>query len=279
MKSLSFFCPIVPAVLMLFMCNCLFGQDSFSAYTSTKSVSNVWTIVESNTVNIYVVEGSDSALVIDAGYGKGDLKGYIQTLTMLPLIMVNTHGHGDHTGDDHQFEKVYAHPEDMEQIEAIIKRTAGDKDGKTTLVPITEGYVFDLGGRKLEVIEVPGHTHGSICLIDAQNKILFAGDHINAVVWLFLKGCYPLEVYLNSLEKIEKRINDYNIIMPGHNALLDKTFITEHIACVKSILDGTCVPVPYNYSAMTKGAMLCKYKTSEVAYDPENLFVQPTKKN
>ncbi|MBN2761674.1 MAG: hypothetical protein JXR41_01190, partial [Bacteroidales bacterium] len=67
---------------------------------------------------------------------------------------------------------------------------------------------------------------------------------------------------------------EYDIIMPGHNTPLDKTFITEQIACVKSILDGTCSPVPYNYSSFTAGAMLCKFKTAEVAYDPDNLFIK-----
>jgi hydroxyacylglutathione hydrolase len=243
------------------------GQVTNNCYKANKVADKVWAIVENSTVNIYLVEGKDSALIIDTGYGTGDLKAYIQTLTKLPLIPVNTHGHGDHSGNDHQFPKIYACPEDFGLINASMVNIA-----PPALVPIKEGYVFDLGGRKLEVIEVPGHTHGSICLLDTDNKILFAGDNTNAIVWLFLKDCYPLEVYLKSLQKIEERVNEYNIIMPGHNTPLEKTFISEQIACVKSILDGTCSPLPYNYSSFTAGALLCKYKTSEVAFDPDNLY-------
>jgi hydroxyacylglutathione hydrolase len=271
------------------------GQDTNSCYKANKVADNVWAIVENNTVNIYLVEGKDSALIIDTGYGTGDLKAYIQTLTKLPVIVVNTHGHGDHAGNNHQFPKLYAHPEDFGLINASFDKERRKKailsmakDRKFTdeeleamvniappaLIPIKEGYVFDLGGRRLEVIEVPGHTHGSICLLDIENKILFAGDNTNALVWLFLKDCYPLEVYLKSLQKVEKRMDEFNIIMPGHNTPLEKTFISEQTACVKSILDGTCSPVPYNYSSFTAGALLCKYKTSEVAYNPNNLFIK-----
>lgn len=274
------------------------GQDPYSLYKTSGPVKGVWTIVENNTVNIYLVAGKDSALVIDTGYGLGDLKGYIRTITTLPLIVVNTHGHGDHAGNDHQFEKVYSHPDDSGLIASVLnperrkkaiaarnkekKYSDGELDAMVKgpmprLIPVKEGYVFDLGGRKLEVIVVPGHTPGSICFLDKKNKILFAGDHTNAIVWLFLKDCLPLETYLKSLEKVKGKIRKFNLIMPGHNAPLPKNFIYEQISCVKSILDGTCQSVPYKYGPYTSGVMLCRFKTSEVAYNPENLFVEKKK--
>lgn len=239
------------------------GQPADTCYKTIKVAEKTWAIVENNSVNIYVVEGNDSALIIDTGYGTGDLKSAIRSLTKLPVIVVNTHGHGDHTGNDHQFSRVYTHPDDFGMISSAPE-----------LVSVREGFVFNLGGRRLEVIEVPGHTRGSICLLDLDRRILFAGDNTNTVVWLFLKDCLPLEVYLKSLQKVEKRMDEYDIIMPGHNTPLEKTFISEQIACVRSILDGTCTPVPYDFSSFTAGAMLCKYKTAQVAYDPENLFIK-----
>jgi hydroxyacylglutathione hydrolase len=268
---------LVFAVFFFMITPVIRGQVTNTVYKATKVADKVWAIVENNTVNIYLAEGKDSALIIDTGYGTGDLKAFVETLTKLPLIVVNTHGHGDHAGNDHQFSKVYAHPDDFGMINAVLEQERNRDSMKIiatpTLIPVREGTIFDLGGRRLEVIEVPGHTHGSICLLDAANKILFAGDNTNALVWLFLKDCYPLEVYLKSLQKIEKRVNEYDIIMPGHNAPLKNTFISEQIACVQSILDGTCSAVPYNYASFTAGAMLCKFKSAEVAYDPNNLRI------
>jgi len=44
------------------------------------------------------------------------------------------------------------------------------------------GFVFDLGGRKLEVIETPGHTAGKIVLLDGscQSELYksFAGNAV-----------------------------------------------------------------------------------------------------
>ncbi|HEY4787144.1 MAG TPA: MBL fold metallo-hydrolase [Bacteroidales bacterium] len=269
---------LATAAFCFVLTSIVLGQNMNGVYKANRIDDKTWRIVENNTVNIYLVEGKDSALIIDTGYGTGDLKAFLQTLTKLPLIIVNTHGHGDHTGADRQFSKVYAHPADFYMIDAAFER-AKQKENKlnvpvTTLVPVKEGFVFNLGDRKLEVMEVPGHTHGSIVLFDKKNKILFAGDHSNSTVWLFLKDCYPLEVYLKSLEKVEERIDDFNIIMPGHNTPLEKTFISEQIGAVKGILDGTCNSVHYDHPSNTSGALVCKYKTAEVAYDPNNLRVK-----
>jgi hydroxyacylglutathione hydrolase len=263
------------AILTLSISSAMYGQDSIPCYKVSQVNDNIWTIVENNTVNIYLVEGTDSALVIDTGYGTGDLSALVKSLTKLPLIVVNTHGHGDHIGADHQFSKVYIHPEDVVMANTQIKQ----EGPSLPLSPVREGYIFDLGGRRLEVIEVPGHSLGSICLLDSANKILFSGDNTNALVWLFLKNCCPLEVYLKTLEKVEQRLGEFHTIMPGHNTPLEGNFIQEQIACVQSILNGTCSSVPYNYSSFTQGAMLCKFKTAEVAFDPNNLFVKPETSN
>ena len=46
-----------------------------------------------------------------------------------------------------------------------------------TLVPFEDGKVFDLGGRTLEAILVPGHSKGSCCFLDKVDRILFTGDN------------------------------------------------------------------------------------------------------
>jgi len=260
-------------VLCLTIIPVVSAQETDSIYQAYQEADNVWRIVEDKTVNIYLIQGKDSALVIDTGYGRGDLKKLLQSITELPLIIVNTHGHGDHIGSDSQFPRIYMHPKDFELYHASMKRGAASDIPGPDLIPLREGHVFDLGGRKLEVMEVPGHTAGSICLVDKNDRMLFAGDHINAVVWLFLDTCLPLEVYMSSLEKIQKQLENFDTIMPGHNEPLDKTYLKELMTCVQSILDGTCQSEPYNYSRISEGARMCKYKRAQVAYDPDKLFV------
>ena len=83
-------------------------------------------------------------------------------------------------------------------------------------VTVKNGHVFNLGGRQLEVIETPGHTPGSICLVDRENKLLFSGDNNNTAVWLFLPESLHLSTYLISLRNLAARISEFKTILPGH---------------------------------------------------------------
>ncbi|MFC1570148.1 MBL fold metallo-hydrolase, partial [bacterium] len=77
----------------------------------------VWQIDDYGEDNIYLVEGENKALLIDTGLGVTDLKKIVETITPLPLIVVNTHGHPDHMGGNFQFTKVFAHPSDLGLIQ------------------------------------------------------------------------------------------------------------------------------------------------------------------
>ena len=270
------------------------NQDLSKWFTSKEVAEKVFAIDDHGSDNFYLIEGSDSALLIDNGIGAASVRDYIASLTKLPIIVVNTHGHPDHSGANYQFPLVYGHPDDfagtisyntLAQRRNTIRNAHNDplfsdylvfKDTiglkPTVLKPVREGRVFDLGNRKLEVIEVPGHTPGSICLLDKQNKLLFAGDNSNLLVWLFLNNSEPLEIYLQSLKKLNARNEEYNTIFPGHGDPIDKTFIEEQIGCVENILKGSCSPT--NYQSTVGNALLCTYKRSSVAYSPNNLFIK-----
>ena len=44
-------------------------------------------------------------MLIDTGYGYGNLKQVVKSITDKPLYIVNTHGHVDHTSGNAQFER------------------------------------------------------------------------------------------------------------------------------------------------------------------------------
>ena len=260
-----------------------------SSWFSVKEVAKeVWQINDRGP-NIYLIIGHDSALVVDTGNGAADLAGQIRKMTDKPLIVVNTHGHGDHTGANYQFEKVYVHEADLESAaasgtyeraksmlenlpEAERPQDAERFKGKpfnTRLIPVTDGDLFNLGDRWIKVIETPGHTPGSICLLDISNKLLFAGDNNNGLVWLWLPGCLPLSKYLETLEKQVERMSEFTTIFPGHGDPLPAGFILDQVACVKSILDGTCRSEPYE--SYPGNPRVCTFGQARVAFNPENL--------
>jgi glyoxylase-like metal-dependent hydrolase (beta-lactamase superfamily II) len=108
------------------------------------------------------------------------------------------------------------HPSDFAQFRARCFK----KD--INLKPVYENDAFDLGGRIWEVIEIPGHTCGSIALLDRENKILLPGDSVQeGPIYMF--GEYrSLEAHIISLEKLEAMKDAFDIILPCHNMLLVK---------------------------------------------------------
>jgi len=72
-------------------------------YEHDTLASGVYRISDFRTANCYLVVGNEKAMLIDMGTGVGDLKGFIRTITPLPLIVVATHGHVDHIGGCGQF--------------------------------------------------------------------------------------------------------------------------------------------------------------------------------
>ena len=73
-----------------------------------------WQIDSYHAVSMFLIEGDESAMLIDTGAGIGDLKAQVEQLTDKPVIVVNTHGHLDHTGGNMQFKEVWVDPDDLE---------------------------------------------------------------------------------------------------------------------------------------------------------------------
>ena len=79
-----------------------------------------------------------------------------------------------------------------------------------------EGDVFDLGGRHLEVYELPGHTPGGIVLLLPEDRILFTGDGINHHLWMQLEGCTTMDVLVSNLDRIMFLEKKADRILHGH---------------------------------------------------------------
>ena len=154
----------------------------------------------------YLIVGARRALLFDAGSGTRDITGVVTSLTHLPVTLMPSHLHFDHTGGIAPFRSVVMI--DLPDTRADVTNGRftprryeylGMIDG---LVPptfsVTEwvrpGTTIDLGGRVLRVLHVPGHTHSSVALYDAAAHQLFAGDFIYpTTLYAFLPGASRAE--------------------------------------------------------------------------------------
>ena len=250
----------------------------------------VWAVDEFGADICYVVEGTKKALVIDTGYGFGNLRGTVEKITKLPYEVVNTHGHMDHACGNGQFETTYMNPRDFFLItpEYIGKRwakscekmrkepgfTGGDSVNPEIVPkvlqpnPLEEYQIFNLGGRRLEVLYTPGHTPGSSVLLDADNRILFAGDTVvSTPILIFDEYSTTVEEYLEGLRKLWEREKEFDLIVSGHYLRpIGKHYLCDLIQCARSILDGTGRAESIDFSHMSdEPAVLYRYGKASIA--------------
>lgn len=81
-----------------------------SYFTTFKINDHIYQIKDAMGVLTTLVIGKQKALLVDTGYGLENLKEYIEKMNNKPLIVVNSHGHMDHTGGNYLFDEVYIHP-------------------------------------------------------------------------------------------------------------------------------------------------------------------------
>lgn len=226
---------------------------------------HIWLMDDNNEGTGYLVTGSERGLIIDTMNGFENVKALAETLTDLPLTVVNTHGHPDHFYGNIYFEQAYLHPADIPLAEAYYQKHLFQKEAEKSglklaeFLPVEEGMCFDLGGMALEVYEVPGHTPGGIVLLDRKDRILFTGDSINVHTWMQLPESLPMKEFLISLKKVQSLRDSFDYILTGHSHKLVKaSFCDAHIRAVEEVcngenekdqpytwFEGTCMAHPY----------------------------------
>ena len=183
---------------------------------------HVWLLDDNHAATCYVVAGTKQAAVIDTSIGMSNILAVAKALTPLPLICINTHGHGDHMGGNWAFDKAYMNLADLPLAEESINHPemqAAMKQFGIKFPPfenIEDGQVFDLGGVELEVIHFPGHTAGEIVLLDRKDRILFAGDGMVQHLWLQLEESLPIRTQIKSMERLLPLRDQFDTILHGH---------------------------------------------------------------
>ncbi|MBR3335179.1 MAG: MBL fold metallo-hydrolase [Clostridia bacterium] len=182
----------------------------------------VWLMDEGHEATGYLVVGEEKACMIDTMNGYNDLKQAIRKITDKPLVVVNTHGHGDHICGNVYLGEAYLHPADRKLARMFTEDPGFVKilrERGAAFPPfrdILPGDVIDLGGRTLEVFGLPGHTPGGILLLLREDRILFTGDSINHHLWMQLDGCLTIREYVKELDKVMFLLDRADIILHGH---------------------------------------------------------------
>ncbi len=171
--------------------------------------------------NIYLI-GNDT--LIDSGTGSNFVRLY-DVFKVLKLDfeniknIINTHMHWDHIGGNGFFKnaKIHIHEKDAGVLEKGDAGMSNSAYFSGRIKPVKVAVKLKDGDQVFgfKVLHTPGHTQGSICLLDSKDKILISGDTVFAdgVGRTDLPGGSE-DALAASLEKLASLKLDK--ILPGH---------------------------------------------------------------
>ncbi len=188
---------------------------------------------EDGFVRFCLLIGTDGAALIDSGLNTPYAKQLCEKITDLPILLINTHGDGDHTSGTGAFESVYMTREDYENCEIR------EKYHGTELRELKDGMEIYLGDRTLRIISIPGHTKGSIAILDVERRQLFAGDSVqDGMIFMFGKHRSPKD-YESSLVKLIGHEDEFDRIISSHaDAILPKDYTRNVLESWREVRNG-----------------------------------------
>lgn len=178
--------------------------------------------------NCYLVfdEKTRESAIIDPGDDTELIVNRVRDLELVPQKVLATHGHFDHLLAVNELKIAFAVPFLLSKKDEVMlgwfrestKHFLGYDPGPA---PIIDKYFdskfIEIGRQKGEVIPVPGHTPGGVCLYFKEMGILFSGDTI------FAEGAvgrtdYPYCNHANLVKSVKKlmKLPDETIVYPGH---------------------------------------------------------------
>ncbi len=244
--------------------------------------------------------GNDKAALIDTGFGYGDLKAYVETLTDKPVEVILTHGHYDHVGGAGVYEKAYIPKEDISLALAHSQKsvriaglagfaiTASEEElppelKEEQLIGISDGWTLYLGGYTVKMLALHGHTQGMMCPLFVEDRVILFGDGLNSAAFLQMDHSLPIESYRDNLLIFKAKYEDlYDTPLYSHpHNFGGKEILDEMIAlCAEITVPGyESVEMP---EVLGPGIALAKpvdagYRridggTANMAYRKDNLY-------
>ncbi len=196
----------------------------------------VWAI-QDDTVRMYLLNGKTASVLIDTGYGKSDLAAAVRPYASGKLRVINTHCHHDHISGNRQFHYFYMHERDRDEISQACPEDA-------VIETVKDGELITAGEISLEVIEIPGHTPGSIALLDRKDRLLFSADSFAKEFPIYMQ--FPgqdLKSYGDSIQKMMALSACFDRICPCHGEpVIEREYMGKTLNCVEKILSLGQIP-------------------------------------
>ena len=213
-------------------------------YRYWKLYSDTYIIHYGEALDVFLLLGDERALLIDTAYGRGDFPNIVNMLAgERELYVVNTHGHFDHTGGNRWFPRVYMHKNAM----AYANHAFGALNDEWLanmpypdyeMVAVDDGYVFELGGRSVEVLYTPAHSDSSLSFIDHKRRLLFSGDEFDAGQ-ANLGEFSSVAAFLRNCKRLQARSGEFDFIMPNHNGCpVANEYLDDFVTAAQHVVDG-----------------------------------------
>ena len=209
---------------------------------------------------MYYIRGSKKGLLIDTGYGFGDLKTYVDDLADQPYDVVLSHGHLDHAGGAGQWADVYMNHEDLDlyhvhgqisERKNFLSRFVKDLDTypddmfipmhDDNFIELHDGDEFDLGDVHVKAFHAPGHTHGMMVFLINEDRTMLYGDACGVFTLFCMEECTSIETFARvTLKKLKDLQPYYGRILRQHGTCESPmSLLDEDIAIAESIMNGT----------------------------------------
>ena len=195
-----------------------------------------------DTADMYLVLGQERAALIDSGTGIGDARAVASEITDLPVMVLNTHYHWDHSGANWRFEESAIHDSEADHLshEANTRWIHAALESPTARAALPPGFDVNayriparpaswrlgdgdqlgLGGRVLKAYHTPGHSLGHMTYLDGTTRILFTGDMAyRGPIYVCFEESDPA-AFLASVQRMA-RLPDVDMLCPGHNGPIE----------------------------------------------------------
>jgi len=205
-------------------------------FRSWQIAPGTWQILSEGDYS-YLVEGEEESVLIDSGYGAGNIREYAQSLTAKPLSKIcNTHDHFDHTANNSYFDLAYMSAQTQPLATVPFPSFAGIDFPRDYPIQIVEdGDIIPLKGRELKVFLTNDHAVGSLCFLDEKEGILFSGDEFMP----FGKSLHgSVAHWKECLEKLIPFRGKIRCLCAGGWPDLSPDLIDQQLACAEYILAG-----------------------------------------